>query len=735
MATAETSNRRMRLGEILVSNDIITEAELEDALAAQASGGERRRLGTTIVELGFCTEQDIADALASQLGLGTVDLAEVAPDAGALARIPRKLADRHHALPLEIDEDGVLVVAMSDPTNVVALDDLKLTAGARSVRPVVAPESELTEALRRAYGTDTSALDMVEGMDEAEVIQVDRSEADDLSTGTGVDAQPIIRLANAILTDAVRARASDIHVEPEREHVRVRYRIDGMLRETMRVPKHIGPSLTSRLKIMASLDIAERRRPQDGRAMIRVDGDEVDLRVSTMPTLFGETIVLRLLRKGAEQLRIDELGMAKDAREEFLNAIGRPQGLIVCTGPTGSGKTTTLYAGMTELADPVRNVLTLEDPIEYQLEGVNQTQINPKIGLTFARGLRTVLRQDPDVVMVGEIRDRETAELAMEASFTGHLVLSTLHTNDAPSTIIRLVDLGIERFLIASSLLMVIAQRLVRTVCQHCVQPRQPQERTLRLLGLSREDIQDRELVAGAGCQICDMTGFLGRVGVYEVLPATPRMRELVTEGASESDIAHLAREVGMRTLREDGLAKAFAGITTLEEVVRTTPEEAIDFDLDTIDPDLVSKVSPKTSDDGAPDPTSKYADPHHGTVLVVDDDPSIRELVGTLLIDDYVVLEAENAEQAIAMQAKHRPDAIVLDMKLPDRDGIEVTREIRESDGRRYVPILMITGLDDPNLEVEGLLAGVDDFLSKPFDPDVLRARLRAAIRRKFAD
>ena len=735
MATAETSNRRMRLGEILVSNDIITEAELEDALAAQASGGERRRLGTTIVELGFCTEQDIADALASQLGLGTVDLAEVAPDAGALARIPRKLADRHHALPLEIDEDGVLVVAMSDPTNVVALDDLKLTAGARSVRPVVAPESELTEALRRAYGTDTSALDMVEGMDEAEVIQVDRSEADDLSTGTGVDAQPIIRLANAILTDAVRARASDIHVEPEREHVRVRYRIDGMLRETMRVPKHIGPSLTSRLKIMASLDIAERRRPQDGRAMIRVDGDEVDLRVSTMPTLFGETIVLRLLRKGAEQLRIDELGMAKDAREEFLNAIGRPQGLIVCTGPTGSGKTTTLYAGMTELADPVRNVLTLEDPIEYQLEGVNQTQINPKIGLTFARGLRTVLRQDPDVVMVGEIRDRETAELAMEASFTGHLVLSTLHTNDAPSTIIRLVDLGIERFLIASSLLMVIAQRLVRTVCQHCVQPRQPQERTLRLLGLSREDIQDRELVAGAGCQICDMTGFLGRVGVYEVLPATPRMRELVTEGASESDIAHLAREEGMRTLREDGLAKAFAGITTLEEVVRTTPEEAIDFDLDTIDPDLVSKVSPKTSDDGAPDPTSKYADPHHGTVLVVDDDPSIRELVGTLLIDDYVVLEAENAEQAIAMQAKHRPDAIVLDMKLPDRDGIEVTREIRESDGRRYVPILMITGLDDPNLEVEGLLAGVDDFLSKPFDPDVLRARLRAAIRRKFAD
>ncbi|MDX1620907.1 MAG: ATPase, T2SS/T4P/T4SS family, partial [Nitriliruptorales bacterium] len=363
MSVADTRHRRKRLGEILVNGDVITEIQLEDALAAQNEGGARRRLGTTIVELGFCDEQDIADALARQLGYGTVDLAEVAPDAGALGRVPRKLAERHHALPLEIDDDDFLVVAMSDPTNVVALDDLKLTSGLRGIRPVVAPESDVTDALRRAYSTDTSALEMVEGMHEGEVVTVDRREPDDLTSGSGADAQPIIRLANAILADAVRTRASDIHVEPERGHVRVRYRIDGMLRETMRVPKHIGPSLTSRLKIMASLDIAERRRPQDGRAMIRVEGQEVDLRVSTMPTLFGETIVLRLLRKGAEQLHVEELGLATDVREQFMNALERPQGLIVCTGPTGSGKTTTLYAGMTELADPVRNILTLEDPI------------------------------------------------------------------------------------------------------------------------------------------------------------------------------------------------------------------------------------------------------------------------------------------------------------------------------------------------------------------------------------
>ncbi|MBW3659709.1 MAG: Flp pilus assembly complex ATPase component TadA, partial [Actinobacteria bacterium] len=359
--------RRRRLGEILVESGTITESELEDALAAQTHEGVRQRLGTAIIRLGYSTEESIADALATQLGLETVDLSVVGPEPQALSRIPRQLAERHHVLPLHVDEDQNLVVAMSDPTNVFALDDIKFSSGLRGIRAVVSTETSITEALRRTYGSDTAALDMVEGMGDGDVTTIE--EDDDLAVTAGGDDQPIIRLANAILADAVRSRTSDVHVEPERDRVRVRYRIDGMLRETMRVPKHIGPALISRLKIMSSLDIAERRRPQDGRAMIRVEGQEVDLRVSTMPTMYGETIVMRLLRKGAERLDIEDLGISPDARAMFEAALERPQGLIVITGPTGSGKTTTLYAGLSIIADPVRNILTLEDPIEYQLEG------------------------------------------------------------------------------------------------------------------------------------------------------------------------------------------------------------------------------------------------------------------------------------------------------------------------------------------------------------------------------
>jgi type IV pilus assembly protein PilB len=565
--------RRRRLGEILVADGALTQEQLEDAIAAQASSETRRRLGRTIVQLGLCREEDIAAALASQLRLDTVDLTAVGPAPEALALVPRKLAERHGLLPLRL-EDDVLVVAMIDPTNVVALDDVKLTAGVRGLRAVVTTESDLEAAVVRAYASDQSARGVADAFGDDDVVAAD--EDLDQPDAAEPDEQPVIRLANAILADAVRTRASDVHVEPERDSMRVRYRIDGLLRETMRVPKHIGPALTSRLKIMSNLDIAERRRPQDGRAMIRVEGQEVDLRVSTMPTMFGETIVLRLLRKGTAQLELTDLGLTPEQLATFRSMLYRPQGLVVTTGPTGSGKTTTLYAGLTELADPIRNVLTLEDPIEYELGGVNQTQVNPRIDLTFARGLRNVLRQDPDVVMVGEIRDRETAELAMEASFTGHLVLSTLHTNDAVSTVVRLLDLGVERFLIASSLLLVVAQRLARVVCDTCRRPADPDPKVLTQLGIGPDELEGAELATGAGCQVCSETGYVGRVGLYELLAVTPAMRELITAGGSETQLARMARQQGMRSIREDGISKALAGITTLEEVLRTTPEPTV---------------------------------------------------------------------------------------------------------------------------------------------------------------
>jgi type II secretory ATPase GspE/PulE/Tfp pilus assembly ATPase PilB-like protein/ActR/RegA family two-component response regulator len=773
--------RRRRLGEILIDGGVIDEGQLQDALAAQSSSGRRRRLGSTIVGLGFASEEKISEALATQLRLETVDLSAVGPEPSALTRVPRKLAERHEALPLRLDADGTLHVAMSDPTNVVALDDIKLAAGVRSVRPVIATTSALELALTRAYGSDQAALEMVGALGDADVV-VSRQEREVAVDDAGeLDDQPIIRLANAILADAVRTRASDVHVEPEREHVRVRYRVDGLLRETMRVPRHIGPALTSRLKIMSNLDIAERRRPQDGRSMIRVASSEVDLRVSTMPTMFGETVVMRLLRKGSERMELDDLAMSPDVRERFESALARPQGLIVITGPTGSGKTTTLYAGLGSLVDEVRNIITLEDPIEYQIQGINQTQVNPKIDLTFARGLRTVLRQDPDVVMVGEIRDRETAELAMEASFTGHLVLSTLHTNDAPSTIVRLVDLGVERFLIASSLLLIVAQRLARVVCPHCAEPSRPDERTLRLLGLTPDDIDGHELVAGAGCQVCDTTGYLGRLGLYETLQVTPRMRELIVEGGSELQLSALARTEGMRTLREDGMAKAFAGLTTLAEVARVTPEQSLrtdraradadriaelastitrsarvprDVDVEDLGEDLDIEVTPVTEDDEdallaipttrSVRPVTPYGDStlrvddvtgmyHGGTVLVIDDDPSIRGFLGALLDEDWILLEAADGQTGLDLHKVHRPDLVLLDLHLPDLEGQSVAEQIRADDRRRRVPIIAITGDDEVALHDQALAAGVDDVIVKPFDEADLYACIQRQMQRKF--
>lgn len=763
MARTEDQTRR-RIGEILVEAGVISKSQLIEALEAQRGDGRRARLGSVIVSLALATEDDIAHALATQLGYETIDLTAEGPEPAALQRVPRKLAERHQVLPLRIEDRDVLVVAMSDPTNVVALDDIRLTSAMRAVRPVVAPESELVDAIRRAFGTDQAAMDIVDslgGHDDVEAI--DETNLEDLSAVSATaGAQPIVRLANAILADAVRGRASDIHIEPERDGVRVRYRIDGLLREKMDIPRGLGPALLSRIKITANLDIAERRLPQDGRSVIRVEGTEVDLRVSTMPTLHGETIVLRLLRKGEERLSIDDLGLVSDSRELFEAALARPQGLILLTGPTGSGKTTTLYAGLTELTDPVRNVITLEDPIEYQLQGVNQTQVNPKIGLTFARGLRTVLRQDPDVVMVGEIRDQETAVLAMEASFTGHLVLSTLHTNNAPSTIVRLHDLGVERFMIASSVILVIAQRLLRVVCDHCKTPYEPDERTLRHLGLDRAELSGRTLMRGAGCQLCDGSGYRGRLGVYEMLPVNTRLRDLIVEEGTETAIVEYARDRGQRTLRQDALLKAYSGLTTLEEVLRITPEDQqvggggssgdqpapgqLPGELTvTVARDLGTKAEPgstagpEASDTAAsaragessPAPRKRPPAGTKRTVLVVDDDPSLRELVTTLLMDDHVVLQAEDGESAVTLAMSEKPDAMVLDYRLPDIDGIEVTRQLRADETTSGIAVLMLTGVADPEVEVEGLLAGVDDYLTKPFDEEVLRARLQAAMHR----
>lgn len=558
------TRRRRRLGELLVEAEVIDEDQLATALH---ESGPRERLGQTLMRLDALGEDDLADAIARQLGLERVDLASDPPTHEAVAMVPANLAERHEVVPVRL-EGEVLLLATSDPSDVAAMDDIRLAARARKVRPVVATASAIDAARRKAYRAD-AARDMMQDLEDDEAAAGGDDEPDDLTS----DAQPVIRLVNTLLADAVLARASDVHLEPDRDGLSVRIRVDGLLRERGHVPRSMAAQVASRIKIMSRLDIAERRLPQDGRATIRLEGQEVDLRVSTMPTMHGETVVLRLLPKGTERVAIEELGLSEDAQTAFLDALDRPQGLVLVTGPTGSGKTTTLYAGLEAVADPTRNVLTLEDPVEGELPGVNQTQIEPKIGFTFARGLRHVLRQDPDVVLVGEIRDHETAALAVEASFTGHLVLATLHTNNAPSSVARMVDLGAERFLVASSLLLVVAQRLARRACPRCKQPTKPDDALMKRAGITAAMKRGARFIATPGCTYCEQTGAVGRIAISEILPISPELRDLITDGAPENAMTRLAEEHGMRSLREDAVKRAIAGDITLHEALRVTPD------------------------------------------------------------------------------------------------------------------------------------------------------------------
>lgn len=561
--------RRRRLGEVLLTEGVITELDLARALEAQsASVGPRQRLGTTLIELGIVDERDLATALAEQLGLQVVDLFSQSPEASATSRVSGDIARRHELIPLEIEQDGTMVVAMVDPTNIVALDELRMTTRMSRVRPVVGFASQVAGMIERYYP--------IGGMSDVEGFGGDFDREDSAEDDNDIDSKPIVRLANTLIIDAMRLRASDIHVEPTRGDVRIRFRVDGILTEVMKVPRPARAPLVSRLKLMGGMDISERRRPQDGRTAMTVHGEPVDVRMSCMPSMHGEKIVMRLLRRGASQLALHELQLAPDIEDLVREAIESPQGIVLVTGPTGSGKTTTLYAALAEIATISRNVITLEDPIEYELELVNQTQVNPRIGFTFALGMRTVLRQDPDVLMVGEIRDPETAQLAFEAAMTGHLVLSTVHTNDAPATVLRMSELEIEPHLIASSLKLVLAQRLVRVVCGDCgvEDTTMPDKRTLRRLRLDAEALEGATRRVGVGCNRCANTGYRGRLSLVEALVVTPRIRDQITEGASESAIRELARADGLRSMRHDGILKVMEGLTTFDEVLRATPDD-----------------------------------------------------------------------------------------------------------------------------------------------------------------
>jgi type IV pilus assembly protein PilB len=556
----------VRLGELLVHRGLVTGAQLHDALAAQAGTG--RRLGAILVELGHLTERSLVEALAEQLGLEVVDLRTADLDDTLTGMLGEDDARRLGAMPLRRDGDHVQV-ACGDALGENLVSELAELLGA-PVRIKLAVKSEIDALIERAY-TPAAHLGDALRMFEARLEQRKAAAAAEPQVTTTVDANaPVVKVVNLILEQAVRDRASDVHIEPMADRVRVRVRTDGALHEIMTLPAPMGPSLLSRIKVMSDMNIVERRKPQDGQMAVDVMGRDLDVRVSTTPTVFGEKCVLRLLDKSRALIELAALGMPPETRDRYSDLVRSPYGMVICAGPTGSGKTTTLYATLAAIVNDAINVVTVEDPVEYVFPRISQIQINDAAGLTFASGLRSILRQDPDAILVGEIRDVETARIAVQAALTGHFVMSSLHATDATSALHRFLDMGIESFLIASSLLGVVGQRLIRRICRHCVEPYTPTTEERAFFDRGGGSVDKRAFVHGAGCNFCGRTGFYDRVGVYEVLTVTDEMKELIVTGAPHAELRRLAIDQGMRTLREQAVRLVETDTTTIAEVLRT---------------------------------------------------------------------------------------------------------------------------------------------------------------------
>ncbi|MDA9912995.1 ATPase, T2SS/T4P/T4SS family [Candidatus Nanopelagicales bacterium] len=548
-----------QLGEILLSEGLITPEQLSTGVAEQRRSGQM--LGRILVQQGVLSEPDLVRSLAAQIGLPFADLTEITADGSVIARVPGPVCRRHSVIPIAV-EANTLVLAMADPANVVARDDIRSLTG-MNVKVVVATRQDVIAAIDRFYRVDSDLDDLTTVMDT--------EEADDLSDLREiVEDAPIVKFVNLLITQGIQDGASDIHLEPNEGDLLVRFRIDGVLHEMMRSPKTIQSGVVSRLKIMAEMNIAERRIPQDGRLSVNAHGKQVDLRVATLPTVWGEKVVMRILDNSTAKLDLADLGFSQRNYDTFSQSFMRPYGMLLVTGPTGSGKSTTLYSTLNIISRPEVNIITVEDPVEYRLAGINQIQTNPKAGLTFAGALRSILRADPDIVLIGEIRDRETAQIAIEASLTGHLVLTTLHTNDAPSAITRLVEMGVEPFLVGSALDSVLAQRLARRLCKSCKEEYRPTQETLVAARFPFDEKKGPpKLYKAKGCHKCANTGYRGRLALHEVMPVTETIERMAVERATTAEITKTAYAEGMMSLRDDGLEKVRQGVTSLDEILR----------------------------------------------------------------------------------------------------------------------------------------------------------------------
>jgi type IV pilus assembly protein PilB len=564
-----------RLGDLLVAEGLVTETQLRQALGDQK--GKTDRLGSILVSLGFITEEQLIGFLSRQYGIPSITLSNLDVEPDTLRLVPSHIAKKYEVLPVK-RIGGTLTLAMADPTNVFALDDIAFMTNLQ-ILPVVAPQAAIRRALDRNYeaAQPASMSDMMSEItgdaNNVEVLEDTQagSQVDVFELKESADEAPVVKLVNMVLVDAIRKGASDLHWEPYEKTFRVRFRIDGVLHEMLSPPKRLEPAIISRLKIMSNLDISERRLPQDGRIKLRYGSREIDFRVSILPTIFGEKAVLRILDKDSLQLDLTKLGFDSFSYEKFNHAIHQPYGMVLITGPTGSGKTTTLYSAISTINSPEHNIMTAEDPVEYNLKGVNQVQVSEGVGRTFAAVLRSFLRQDPDVILVGETRDLETAQISIRAALTGHLVFTTLHTNDCPSTVARLVDMGVQPFLLSSALLLILAQRLGRRICKDCKEPFDGHEDDLVPYGHVPEGRGKVTFYKGKGCQTCNFTGMKGRVAIYEVMAITEELRNVILKGGTTSEIREMAQSQGMKTLRQGGLIKVLEGTTTVEEVLRVT--------------------------------------------------------------------------------------------------------------------------------------------------------------------
>lgn len=675
--------------DTLVGEHLITPEQLEDALNKQK--GAQRPIQEIMVELEFISEEKLLGVSSALCKMPTANLDLEMIDKMAMTKVPFELAKRYGVFPIRM-QDGALVVAMSDPSDVLALDDISKVAN-MEIRPVVARKSQISDYIERCYQLDNALYDLFKNIGLSAAAQ---------TTGENGEA-PVVKLIDIVFKDAIRSRASDIHIEPQQAGINLRYRIDGYLKDIITIPLVMNSRIASRIKVLGELDIAESRKSQDGRMAIIVENRKIDVRISIIPTFYGEKIVLRLLDLKEAKVALEEIGFRQQEKDVVIKAGSFPQGMVLVTGPTGSGKTSTLYAILNHIKNQTNNIVTIEDPIEYLIDGLNQMQVNFLKDLTFANGLRSILRQDPNVVLVGEIRDRETADIAFRASLTGHLVFSTLHTNSAVASIDRLIDIGLEPYLVASSLALVISQRLVRLICPQCKSEYSPDKSLIERFKITAD-----KFYTGRGCPHCDFTGFYGRTAIFELLSINEKMRSLISNRAQPRILLEEAGEAGFLALSESARQKVVDGLTTVEEIARIIV-------MDELAPaDVCQDKSNKTK------------------IVIVDDEEVNNRLIEECLKQDgYEIMAAGDGEKAVELVARERPDLVVMDVMMPRMNGFEAVKILRSQLVSATIPIVMLTSMADKENELKGIDLGADDYITKPFDGDKLRSRIKMLLRR----